>query len=449
MTSIHESASYCESFVMILKSRWQLTSWRPTGRSSVGRPAKSFAHQVSAASTVSWRPTPLKDAVDSTHQTPSPLVTADLMPTSARPEDKIYVLGWTGAIGKLVAHALASKPDRPPIVLLHHKFDLLQGWEESSQTITLVKHGIKESQRGFESQAASPSFRTHNPDAPPIYHLILACRVYRAAAAVDLVAWRLRPESTITFLQSGMGFLDEINRTVFPDPSKRPHYMLGIVTHGAMSLPNFQVQQRGSGSITLTSLAQSKATDGDGPKATSSKLLPASSKYLLRNLTGAPTLCALGLYPSDFVQLKFEKLAVNAVINPLTALLGCQNGEFLENEGMVRLMRLLLAEISLVVCSLPELKNIPNVNRRFSSRSLELHVINIAKQTAEDRSSMLQDMDNARETEIEYLNGYIVRRGEELGIRCITNYMVLQMVNAKTKATINGMQEMVPFEDEI
>ena len=334
-------------------------------------------------------------------------------------------------------------------MLLHHKYDLLKRWEASSQTITLVKHSMKESQTGFESQGAFPTFRNRNPDAPPIYNLVLACKAYMAAKAVESVAWRLRPESTIMFLQNGMGFLDDIDRQIFLDPSKRPHYMMGIVTHGAISLPNFGVQQQGSGSISLTALDHQKATNEDSYRSTAPQLLPTSSRHLLRHLTGAPTLCALGLYPSDFLQLKFEKLAANAVFNPLTALLGCQNGEFLENDGMVRLMRLLLAEVSLVICSLPELKHLPNIDRRFSSRSLELYVVNIAKQTAENRSSMLQDVENARPTEIEYVNGYIVRRGEELGIRCIMNYMVLQMVRAKTEAAIKGMQAMLPDEEDM
>ena len=382
---------------------------------------------------------------------------APLEPTSSetdpmyiRPEEKIHILGWPGAVGKFIAHSLASMPRRPPIVLLHHREDLQKRWGDAGEAIVLEKYGIQEPQKGFEIQSAMATTRWQNPDAPPIYNLIVASKAYTAVQAVRSVAWRLRPESTVVFLQNGMGFLEEVNNEVFPNPENRPHYMLGIVTHGLTSVPEFLVKHHGSGSISLTSLvARPESSSTSSLELRSPPALPASSKYLLRHLTWTPALCALGIYPSDFLQLKFEKLAANAVINPLTALLGCRNGALLDNDAMVRLMRMLLAEISRVLRSLPEMRGLPMVDQRFSSRSLELYVVNVAKQTAENHSSMLQDMEAGRKTEIDYINGYIVRRGEEEGIRCVTNYMIVQMVKAKNRIVFKGLSDMVPIEGEL
>jgi 2-dehydropantoate 2-reductase len=128
---------------------------------------------------------------------------------------------------------------------------------------------------------------------------------------------------------------------------------------------------------------------------------------------------------------QLEKLAMNSIINPLTVLMDCHNGELLYNFSVTRLMRLLLFEISGVICSLPELQGIPGIESRFSPERLRGMATQLLQKTAKNTSSMLQDVRGRRSTEIEYLNGYIVRRGEELGIKCVVNYTIKHLVLAK------------------
>jgi 2-dehydropantoate 2-reductase len=45
---------------------------------------------------------------------------------------------------------------------------------------------------------------------------------------------------------------------------------------------------------------------------------------------------------------------------------------------------------------------------------------------------MREDIRKGRETEIEYINGWIVRRGRELGIDCVVNESITQLVLAKS-----------------
>ena len=59
---------------------------------------------------------------------------------------------------------------------------------------------------------------------------------------------------------------------------------------------------------------------------------------------------------------------------------------------------------------------------------------------------MREDMRHHRpSTEIEYINGYIVRRGEEVGIKCACHFMVMQMVKARGEIDQRGEKEYVPF----
>ncbi|KAL9062123.1 MAG: hypothetical protein Q9157_009210, partial [Trypethelium eluteriae] len=140
-----------------------------------------------------------------------------------------------------------------------------------------------------------------------------------------------------------------------------------------------------------------------------------------------------------------EKLAVNSIINPLTALLDGRNGVLLFNYALSRTMRLLLAETSLVLRSLPELQGMPNLRLKFGPDRLETLVVSAANTTAENVSSMLADVRAGRQTEVEYINGYIVKRGEELGIRCAMNYLVMQMVRGKSNMTKREVADEVPM----
>ena len=86
-----------------------------------------------------------------------------------------------------------------------------------------------------------------------------------------------------------------------------------------------------------------------------------------------------------------------------------------------------------------------NVNMRFDTLRLERYVFSIAKKTAGNYSSMLQDVRESRQTEIDYLNGYIVRRGEEMGFHCVMNYMLMHMVKGKNKIQNIRKAELLPL----
>lgn len=119
---------------------------------------------------------------------------------------------------------------------------------------------------------------------------------------------------------------------------------------------------------------------------------------------------------------------MNAMINPLSVIFNRRNGELFRHSKIQSLMQLLLSEASLVLRALPELQKHAGLASRFSSERLERLVMNIAEITANNRSSMLQDVQAGKQTEIGYINGYIIKRGEQLGISCVHNRTLVNMV---------------------
>lgn len=296
-----------------------------------------------------------------------------------------------------------------------------------------------------EERDLSASEQIHNPDEQEetIYHLIVSVKAPQTVKAIQAVAHRLTQESSILFLQNGMGMVEEVNERLFPDQKYRPTYIIGVVSHGLYSKGPFSVVHAGEGTIALGVLP--RMSRGKTIQQEALNQLSLSARYLMRTMTRTPVFVAVGFSPTDIVQQQLDKLAVNCIINPLTAVLDCKNGALLYNFYFTRVVRLLLAEISVVIKSLPELNNVPNRDMRFDTLRLERLVTSIANTTAENYSSMVQDIRSGRVTEIDYINGYIVKRGEEMGIHCVMNYMLMHMVKGKNKNVSQENADLLPL----
>ncbi|KAK0937937.1 2-dehydropantoate 2-reductase (Ketopantoate reductase) (KPA reductase) (KPR) [Friedmanniomyces endolithicus] len=287
----------------------------------------------------------------------------------------------------------------------------------------------------------------------PIENLIVTTKAAYTVPALLRVRNRISPSTTICFLQNGMGVIDDVNKQLFGSEDQRPNYMQGIITHGVNVPPEvakrdpFFAVHAGHGTIALGVMPRARRVSDDAEKDTdSSEIWSPSARYLLRTLTRSSVLCAVGFSPTELLQQQLEKVAVNSVLNPLTSLLDARNGALQYNHALTRTLRLLLAETSLVIRSLPELQAIPNINSRFSARRLESLVKSVAEKTQDNISSMLADVRAGRRTEIEYINGYIVRRGEEVGVSCVVNYAIMQTVIGKAMLTQREVKEDIPME---
>ncbi|KAL9010481.1 MAG: hypothetical protein Q9173_004590, partial [Seirophora scorigena] len=369
---------------------------------------------------------------------------------------RIHVLG-VGSVGGFVAHSLAGLPQRPPITLLFSERKSLIDWYEQGESVRLTINGMLDARSNFDVEQVQRPRQTEEPQEghkdsitqknqslstdEVIHNLIVSVKAFNTVGALKRVAHRLTPQSSILFIQNGMGVIEEVNDLVFPNPDTRPQYVLGITTHGIYRKKPFNLVHGGHGTTALAILPR----DIEEVKPD----FAPSALYLLRTMTRTPVLAAVGFAPTDLLQLQIEKLAVNAIISPLTALMGCLNGDLLHRPSVSRVIRLLLAEISLVIRSLPELQGVPNVKMRFDIKRLEAQVLGIAEKTARNKSSMLQDVSQGRLTEIEYINGYIVRRGEEVGIRCALNYMLMHMIKAKGYLEGERHGVLLPLENRV
>jgi 2-dehydropantoate 2-reductase len=137
---------------------------------------------------------------------------------------------------------------------------------------------------------------------------------------------------------------------------------------------------------------------------------------MVAQLLNAPVL-EVGLNsPVQSAADQLRKLVINSIINPLTSLFNCKNGQVFESREGEDLFGHLLREAGPIVRALfPDQSN-RFLHEAFSDEFLGGLVKGVAMATANNTSSMLQDIRAGRRTEIDYINGYLVSQGERLGL---------------------------------
>lgn len=181
----------------------------------------------------------------------------------------------------------------------------------------------------------------------------------------------------LLFIQNGMGHLDFFE--------KLPHQtvLVGTVEHGAKRETLNKVNHTGIG-VTNIALYRGKQE--------------VINLFLDVDHTFFPI-----QYVDQIDEMLQAKLIANAVINPLTAVLGVKNGELIKNRHFLDLFQKLHKEVISVL---------PNVDERDSYRQVEA----ICKNTKENWSSMYKDINSGGNTEIDSILGYILNLAEKKGI---------------------------------
>ena len=202
-------------------------------------------------------------------------------------------------------------------------------------------------------------------------------------------------------LQNGMGH-QELLASVLPEPQS----FFGIHSEGARRLTATEVAHTGTGTLRV------------GPWRKKANLDPLIAAFAdAANNAGFHVSCVAEVEP-----FAWRKLLANSLINPLTAIFDVPNGALLENSHTVRLMRELFEEAAAVA-------------RNFGQKMEESdwqEIGIICRNTSRNLSSMLQDIKRQRRTEVEAINGYIVKKGKEAGIPTPLHECLLRVILLKT-----------------
>ncbi|MFZ6031610.1 MAG: ketopantoate reductase family protein [Chloroflexota bacterium] len=231
-------------------------------------------------------------------------------------------------------------------------------------------------------QAAQPASFTH---------AIVLVKSWQTQRATEHLAAVLRPDGLALTLQNGLG-----NVEILASILGSGRVLQGVTTLGANLLAPGLVQATGEGPVTL----------GESPR---------SDEF-------AAPLQAAGFEVQtkpDLAALVWGKLVINAAINPLTALLGIANGELLTHHTARKLMPAAVCEAAVVAAAL-------GIRLPYDNPLATVEAV--ARRTAINRSSMLQDVARGAPTEIDAINGAVVRAGEGAGVLTPVNLSLWQLV---------------------
>jgi 2-dehydropantoate 2-reductase len=128
----------------------------------------------------------------------------------------------------------------------------------------------------------------------------------------------------------------------------------------------------------------------------------------------------------DIARDMWDKMLFNCSLNPLSAIFGVAIGRLVESESG----RMAIED---VVCEIFDVMAAAGFHSRFASAAEYLRHLHaeLIPLTASHRSSMLQDIDAGHRTEIDALNGAVVRLGGATGVDAIYNRFVCELIRTK------------------
>ncbi|KAL8392396.1 hypothetical protein RB595_002548 [Gaeumannomyces hyphopodioides] len=355
----------------------------------------------------------------------------------------IYIVG-VGNLGKLVAYCLRKQSPTTPVTLLLHRDGLLSDWATAGQAIECGTPGggVTDRQTGFAIEA--PSHHHHRalaagaPPPPPIKNLIVATKTYMTAAALRPLQNRLGHDSNVLLLQNGMGTAEELSATLFTDRASRPAYWAGISSAGVYGTGPFSIVHAGRGPLTIGRVLLDDDGGGDDDDNGGERQRHPGAHDapgMIQRLLEARDLEAALATPQRLRAAQLRKLVVNATLNPLTAVFGCPNRDVFATPTRLGLLRLLIAETGPVVRALLGSGGDDDDDDEFSDERLLAGALLVAENTGGNVSSMLQDARAGRETEIDYINGYIASRAARLGLPAPRNAALVAMLKRRETAT--------------
>ncbi|KAI6136347.1 ketopantoate reductase PanE/ApbA C terminal-domain-containing protein [Pisolithus sp. B1] len=361
-----------------------------------------------------------------------------------------YVLGL-GAVGTLIAyHLRTALPPSQSVTLIHKSYK--NAWVAHRRcrgVLSVETGGVIQKCDGFQVEVLEKHDRPDDIHTDPIEAVFVTARMIKTTGLLSQLLPRLNANSTVVLFQNGMGVFEELVQQVFRNPETRPNFILASNTNGAWLKGTGHVVHAEHGSLEFGIVSdprkrdfETSLTDETKPKYERHLSLdditrpgdPSYDQYrglreTVEALNSLDTLGAKWCPIADVQNAMRRKLVVDAVIEPLTALMACRNeaSELFraqlekETESWINALGPNVDPSQIPVGRMPfelEAEHLSEEVRRAARRRGNI-------------STMLFDITHGRPTEIQYLNGYLVGLGKQLGIPTPVNMTLCNLVHMR------------------
>ncbi len=299
---------------------------------------------------------------------------------------KVAVVG-IGALGCLLGAYLGDGGD---VILIGH-------WPE--QVATIRQSGLWLENPDGSRTHHMPAI-TQNPDEVGLVDVALVVVKSRQTRdAARTVAKILKPDGLAITLQNGLN-----NCATLREILGQSRVTVGVTAQGATVLGVANVRHAGHGPTYFGRDSTLGPAQLDClPHVVELFNQAGLQSHLMENIDG----------------LIWGKLAVNAAINPLTALLRVPNGFLIEHESLIEIMTKAANEVADVAHAQGIVLPFPDAAEQ---------ALRVARATAGNRSSMLQDVDRGVPTEVEAICGAVARVARDNGVYTPVNVRLCRLV---------------------
>lgn len=259
----------------------------------------------------------------------------------------------------------------------------------------LTQYNVDFAGRHYRFNAAT--LHTLHKTHPPIQTILVPVKSYDVVEAITGFQSKLSADAQLVLSHNGMGTIEQ----VLPLLQSTQGLWFLTTTHGAL--------KQGQ-TLTHTGFGQSILSPLNSAAKTTRLAISSAMQTAL-----GPLQLTENIWP-----FLWQKLAINAVINPLTALHNCKNGA-LADAVFSEQIQALLQEI----CQLAKLSGINMVFAEITQK-----VQQVIQSTSANYSSMRQDVAHQRRTENDAISGFIVRQGARFGLSLPHNKALYSQMQA-------------------
>jgi 2-dehydropantoate 2-reductase len=297
---------------------------------------------------------------------------------------KIAIVG-AGAMGSLFGALLAEGG---------HEVWLFDIWQDHINAVKQNGLTVEREGKTRKVRLNAASDRRQIGESELVLIFVKSTQTQSAAESAALLAGS---NGRVMTLQNGMG-----NAEIIAEHTPPNRILAGTTAHGATMLKAGSIRHAGAGPTTIGMWA-------DGEK----------EFQVARQIADQFTQAGIESAAVEAVRpVIWDKLLVNVGINAITALTGIKNGQILDLEVTRELSRAAVEEAASVARAQGiEIRKDPVA-----------HVFQVAAATAVNRSSMGQDVDRRRQSEIKAINGFVVHEAESMGIAAPVNRTLTALV---------------------
>lgn len=299
---------------------------------------------------------------------------------------KIGIIG-AGAMGCLYACLLSEKND---VVLLDIDKNTVDAINRDG---VFMKETNSDAEKNYKLKA-----KISGKAGGPFDLLIVFVKDTATRAAVACNQSLISDDTVLLSLQNGLG-----NFEILEEFAHKDQILLGTTKHNCVTLGAGKIYHSGAGVTHIGSPS--------GNQATAKRIVAAFSDSGIESEACDNVKCLL-----------WEKLFINMTINSVTALLDAHISVVAENEHARKVVAELLSEAVAVAAK---------DGAEFDYDTVYNDVINTAAVLGTGKASMCQDIENKRKTEIDFINGAVVRLGEKYAVETPYHAMITALIHAR------------------